>query len=885
MADVKVEPAPPAEGRTRSDVGDRELLARFVAERDDAAFAEIVRRHGRTVWNVCRRVLREVHAAEDAFQATFLVLARRAAGIRQGEAVGSWLYGVAYRTAMAARRNADRRRQRESRAAAGSPEPAPQATAACRELHEMLDDEVQRLPAKLRAPFVLCCIQGLSRPEAAAELGWREGTVSSRIAQARKVLQGRLARRGVTLSAVLTAVTLTDAAVPAALAQTTLHATVAGAAVSPQALALADQVLRPALLAILPTGLGVFLPLVILVVGLAAQRAPAPVRPAPAVAAPELVLEPRHFTTRSIPIVPAGPAPVLALAIAPDGGTVAVATAETVRLYDPASSKLQRELAGSSGTTNALAFGPDGRTLAGGGDDHRVRLWDPAAGRLLRTLAGHTGPVRAVVITPDNSRLISTGDDGSIKVWDAQSGRELRSLNGHEGPVRALAVTPRGRHLASGGDDGRVRVWDLAADTAPLVLEGHVAPVRGLLALDDEVVESAGADRTLRVWSFADGAQRLVRKGLGGPLALNASGRTLVAGGDAGDLHFGEPGGFDRMGFRGHKGAVRALAFDPRGGSLLSGGADGAVFRWKGDPSWSLSAAGLRALPESGLLLDFRKGRGPRLPAELLEPTSTVAFRPEDAGLRITLPAGRSHGNAIGVVLNLPVAGDFDVRAGFEILTADVPTDGHGLGVELYVTTGSPRNEGLGIARVVRVQEGESIVVSRNATEAGARRFQTLPYPAGPARSGMLRLTRTGSEATCWVAEGPDGTFREVRRFDLGTEDLTSIRIAAYPGTNRKTPLDIRIHDLSVRRLGAPPPVAIPAPRVAVAPVAEPQSVPAPPVTSRPAAAQAPVAAASQNWLLRLIVIDGLLASAAVAGCIGFMRRRRAQRAAGAANQ
>src|SRR5262245_14254293 len=142
---------------------DGQLLQRFVAQGDEAAFATLVQRHSALVYAVCRRVLRQTQDAEDAMQATFLVLARKAGSIHKRRSVGSWLHGVALRTALSARKSAMRRRKHEEKAEERSPE-SPVAEAALRELQAFLDEEVDRLPERLRAPFVLCCWEGKSRP-------------------------------------------------------------------------------------------------------------------------------------------------------------------------------------------------------------------------------------------------------------------------------------------------------------------------------------------------------------------------------------------------------------------------------------------------------------------------------------------------------------------------------------------------------------------------------------------------------------------------------------------------------------------------------------------------------------------------------------------------
>jgi RNA polymerase sigma factor (sigma-70 family) len=218
--------------RAGPEPSDAELLRRFLARRDEGAFGDLVRRHGRMVLGVCRHVLRHAHDAEDAFQATFLVLARSAASIREGTALPSWLYGVAYRVASNARREAHRREAHERRARK-VPNAGPELDLAWRELQAVLAEEVRRLPEKYRAPFVLCCLEGKSKAEAAAQLGWKEGTVSGRLAEARKRMQQRLARRGLTLAAALCAGAVTGGAAQALtpkLTTTTVRAALTGAA-------------------------------------------------------------------------------------------------------------------------------------------------------------------------------------------------------------------------------------------------------------------------------------------------------------------------------------------------------------------------------------------------------------------------------------------------------------------------------------------------------------------------------------------------------------------------------------------------------------------------------------------------------------------------------
>jgi RNA polymerase sigma factor (sigma-70 family) len=171
---------------------DGQLLSAFVHDHDEASFDALMRRYGTMVFGVCRRVLRNVHDAEDAFQATLLVLVRKAAKLQRREAVGNWLYGVAYRTALQAKSRATRRRCKEAEAQPMMPEVSTAETAAQLELQDRLDRELNRLPEKYRTPIIFCELMGKTKKQAAAELRCPEGTVSSRLARGREILRRRL---------------------------------------------------------------------------------------------------------------------------------------------------------------------------------------------------------------------------------------------------------------------------------------------------------------------------------------------------------------------------------------------------------------------------------------------------------------------------------------------------------------------------------------------------------------------------------------------------------------------------------------------------------------------------------------------------------------------
>jgi RNA polymerase sigma factor (sigma-70 family) len=275
--------------RDSAGPGDGELLGCFIECHDEGALACLVKRHAPMVWGVCRRLLSH-HDAEDAFQATFLVLVRKAASIVPREMVANWLYGVAHQTALQARRTAARRRAREVQVTV-MPEPEVVQQDPWPDVRPLLDQELSCLPGNYRAVLVLCDLQGRTRKEVARQLGVPEGTVAGRLARARAMLARRLTQRGVTLSGGALAAVLAQNVAPAGVPDSVVSSTitiasslaagqVATGLVSVKVAALTKGVLRSMLLNKLRPALGMVLLLVGFGVGAVWVAPSAPAQPA-----------------------------------------------------------------------------------------------------------------------------------------------------------------------------------------------------------------------------------------------------------------------------------------------------------------------------------------------------------------------------------------------------------------------------------------------------------------------------------------------------------------------------------------------------------------------------------------------------------------------------
>jgi RNA polymerase sigma factor (sigma-70 family) len=591
---------------------DRHLLDRFLACRDEAAFAALVRRHGAMVLGVARRLLHDAHAADDVFQATFLLLARKAGSVRNPQALGSWLYGVAYRVAVRARDAAASRRRREQREPALPPaDPATEVT--WRELGAVLDEELQRLPQRYRAPLVLCFLETRTQDEAAELLGCSKSTLRRRLEHGRELLRRRLLRRGVALSVGLLATILSQrpaSAVPTALVEATVRAgllslarSAHAAAVSAKVAALVDGVSRATALSRLTTVAAVVLAVALLGAGAewlahhtpASQTAPTAVDEAPQAA--DLRTEPQAAEQPHNPAAePRNPllrelnhqGTVRVVAFTPGDKTLLSGgdKDQTVWLWDLATGKQLTQMKTEQQLTG-VALSADGTLVATGELDGTVRVWQAATGKPLLTLRGHTGIVYSLAFAPDGKTLVSGSVDHLVYLWDVTTGKRLHELRGPQADIWWVAVSPDGKTLAAGGKEPMVYLWEVATGKRLPLLYGQQQEVWGMSFSPDGKLLAAACGRetpSVRLWDVS--TRREVRQ-MGAPgehtygVAFSPSGKLLASGTISGEVAVWEVmTGQEIARVAAHQGQTISVSFTADGKTLASGGDDGFVRLW-----------------------------------------------------------------------------------------------------------------------------------------------------------------------------------------------------------------------------------------------------------------------------------------------------------------
>ncbi|HEY7428307.1 MAG TPA: sigma-70 family RNA polymerase sigma factor [Gemmataceae bacterium] len=580
-------------------VGDHTLLASYESGRGQAAFTELMRRYGPMVLRTCCRVLGHGPDAEDAFQATFVLLARKAGSISKREALGGWLHRVAYHSAVDVLIQSARRKAHERQAGAMTyAEPDPITKATWNEIRPILDAELDALPDEARRLLIACYLQEKTYSEVAAELGIPRSSVARHVERARGLLARRLARRGITVSSVLLAVLLEDSAkgagVPAVLLVHTLEA---ARTFSEQATGIvSDSVVR-----LVKGGLAKMAKgwthwsmalagwVSLLGAGLIAcqtlkawpERTPeSEPRGASSAEPPAQEVEKRaRIDCFGDPLPPGALArmgtvrlvnnghgivpPPLHLAFSPDGKLLASHIDRmTVALWDAATGKEIRCLTADAlkGHIASLGFSPDGKTLVALTWDLKICVWDAATGKVLRT-GGYQDPVRDAHVQPDrgmaflpDGRMLAATDflkpgEASqkirgIRVWDVATGKEVRQLSDpakkREDLLSASAFSRDGKLLATTVTLKRdISVWDVASGQE----------IRQLTR--DEGAANEGSIRTL---AFSDDGKMLAA----------ATSRTV----SVWDAATGKP--LRQMKATGHAfGAV--LAFSPDGKTLVGG--------------------------------------------------------------------------------------------------------------------------------------------------------------------------------------------------------------------------------------------------------------------------------------------------------------------------
>jgi RNA polymerase sigma factor (sigma-70 family) len=552
------------EGQESAVLSDENLLERFAVYCDERAFEALLDRHGPMVWGVCRRVLKRVQDIEDAFQATFLVLVRKARSIRRRPSAGSWLHSVAYRIALEARAHSERESTRERKDSMRTGTDASDG-ASFHEVQAILDEEITSLPERLRAPLLLCCLGGRTKAQAARELGWKEGTVASRLARARERLEGRLTRRGVALTAGAMALVMaqkSSAAVPASVIAATVRMAsliVAGEAaavggVSTSATLLAKGMLKGMVVTKLKAALAMILTACVLGAG-AGWAA--------------------HQASEKNP-PPAGPKDQPSQAGKKAEGPKADEGAQAKKDYygDPLPPGILARM-GNSQLRHAYAdirFSEDGKTLISAGGDGLVRDWDLETKkgvkkiRLEKINRSVELPVCCMPTLSGDGKTALVQSDKKLQVFDAATGQERWSVGDEEMSVWLAAISFDGKLVvAQYSDSTSIPSPDGGMECPIHLLDGRTGEERHVLPCDVMTTACAiSADGKLlgvatsggvRVYDTETGKEKFRVEGEATAFAFAPNGKQFVTN------VAGSPGG---------TGVRNAVVWDAKTGSKLA---------------------------------------------------------------------------------------------------------------------------------------------------------------------------------------------------------------------------------------------------------------------------------------------------------------------------
>jgi RNA polymerase sigma factor (sigma-70 family) len=621
---------------------DAELLAAFTTRRDEAAFAALVRRHGPMVLGVCRRVLHDEHLADDAFQATFIVLARKAGALRRRDLVANWLYGVAYRTALEARGQALRRRAVEKQVEVMLHPQARATDDAWIELRRVLDDELARLPDKERGPIVLCDLEGLTRRQAARQLRIPEGTLSNRLAAARRRLAVRLAKHGFTLSGGLLSATLAQGAaadVTGPLARHAVAAALSSGAAPAHVLTIAEGVMKALFLARLRSHLAIVA--TVLALGCTSVAAALALPGAP----PEQPHAAQAEAPRPAAVAQAGAKPadpqtppakpaaeeervlrghrygVAGLVFTPDGKHL-ISADQKIKIWEFESGKEIAELAGHRSYAKGLALTRDGKTLVSASWDPAVKVWDLAGRRERFTITTGDELDISVAVDHDGKLLATGGRQKTLKIWDLETGKLRHGIDAHPRDIQCVAFSHRSQMVASCGYDSEVKLWD--AETGRHIrtfpnnpLQFHWDAVA--FAPDDSYLAATGV--TLRVLDLTTGLERFNVKADDAQthcVAISPDGSQIATGGANKTVKLWDAKtGKLITSWTGHEGDIASIAFSPDGKWLVSGGND-ATIRIRAVPGTAVAGGGtIREIKEGLVVVALGKDHGVKSGDEL----------------------------------------------------------------------------------------------------------------------------------------------------------------------------------------------------------------------------------------------------------------------------